>query len=65
MTLTQYLLITFVLILLLNENEKVINIKNKWFQAVNMKAVLFNMHDLVLLFTVYQCLLFALFSVIC
>ena len=63
MTLTQYLLITFVLILLLNENEKVINIKNKWFQAVNMKAVLFNMHDLVLLFTVYQCLLFALFLV--
>ncbi|TAP32759.1 AraC family transcriptional regulator [Alteromonas sp. KUL42] len=28
-----------------------------------MKAVLFNMHDLALLFTVYQCLLFALFLV--
>lgn len=28
-----------------------------------MKAVLFNTHDLVLLFTVYQCLLFALFIV--
>ena len=28
-----------------------------------MKAVLFNIHDLVLLFTVFQCLLFALFLV--